>query len=74
MILSGEALRLINNKRVRLHLAFALNCTEQTIIRYINTNDDTLTKAAALEVIRKETGMSDSEILRELNSAEVEQK
>jgi hypothetical protein len=44
-------------------LALALGCSEGSINRYIRENDDNLTKAAALEVIRKETGLTDDEIL-----------
>lgn len=44
-------------------LAKAIATSEPTIYRYINDNDDNLTKAAALEVIREETGLEDSEIL-----------
>ena len=67
--LSKKALRAINRPNIRIDLAQVLNCTERTIIRYISTNDDTLTKAAALEVIRKHTGLKDSEILVRLLKA-----
>lgn len=46
-------------------LATALNTSDKTIYRYIKNNDDNLTKAAALAVIREETGMDDSQILEE---------
>lgn len=39
--------------------------SEPTIYRYINDNDDNLTKAAALRVIREETGLTDDQILEE---------
>lgn len=48
---------------IKLKLALALGCSEGSINRYIRENDDNLTKAAALEVIRKETGLTDDEIL-----------
>lgn len=67
--LSTRVLKLINNTRIRILLAQALLCSEQTIIRYITNNDDTLTKAAAMEVIRKETGLKDKEILVRLLKA-----
>lgn len=44
-------------------LAEAISTSEPTIYRYINNNDDNLTKAAALEIIREETGLTDAEIL-----------
>ena len=44
-------------------LADALSVSEKSIYRYINDNDDNLTKAAALIVIRNTTGMTDAEIL-----------
>lgn len=44
-------------------LASAIAVSEPSIYRYINDNDDNLTKAAALAVIREKTGLTDSEIL-----------
>jgi hypothetical protein len=46
-------------------LAEAIGASDPSIYRYINDNDDNLTKAAALKVIREETGLSDGEILEE---------
>ena len=48
---------------IKSKLALALGCSEGTINRYIRENDDNLTKAAAMQVIRKETGLTDDEIL-----------
>ena len=48
---------------IRLMLALALNCSEATIYRYIRENDDNLTKAAALEVISRITGLKMEDIL-----------
>jgi hypothetical protein len=48
---------------IKSKLALALSCSEGSINRYIRENDDNLTKAAALEVIRKETGLTNEEIL-----------
>lgn len=59
------------NKSIRSKLALALDCTEFTIIRYVNDNSDNLTKAAALKVIKKETGLKESEILTENVVSEV---
>jgi len=36
-----------------------------TIYRYIRTNDDNLTKAVALKIIREATGLSDEQILED---------
>jgi transcriptional antiterminator len=44
-------------------LAEALDVTTNSIYRYISENNDELTKAAALRVIRQETGLEDSQIL-----------
>lgn len=44
-------------------LAEAIDVSEPTIYRYINDNDDNLTKAAALAIIREEIGLSDEQIL-----------
>lgn len=63
MKLTTVALKLINDVPLRLKLAMALSVSEQTIIRYIDTNHENLTKAAAMQVIREETGLSDSNIL-----------
>jgi hypothetical protein len=52
-----------SNKRARARLALALDKSDFTIQRYLASNSDELTKAAALEVIRQETGLDDSEIL-----------
>lgn len=63
MRLTKKALKLINTQRIRLLLALELKCSEMTIRRYIESNHENLTKAASLKVIRKETGLSDKEIL-----------
>ena len=67
MQLSKIALDHINDRRrfnkVLNLLAIALNVSESTARRYVNDNDDNLTKAAALNVIRQETGLTDEEIL-----------
>jgi hypothetical protein len=48
---------------IKLKLALALNCSEGSINRYIRENSDNLTKAAAMIVIREETGLTSDEIL-----------
>ena len=63
MKLSQKALKAINNPATRRRLMDVLDCTEFTIARYIQKNSDNLTKAAAMQVIREVTGLSDSDIL-----------
>lgn len=68
MNLKESALKAINTQRTRLSLALALNVTEQTIIRYITNNDDSLTKAAALKVIKEQTGLSEDELFETIEA------
>lgn len=64
MRLTDKAIQEIrSNKRLRNRLAFDLDKSAMTIMRWVAANDDNLTKAAALQVIREETGFSDEEIL-----------
>lgn len=67
MKLTQKALQAIHNPAVRRELTVALKCTDQTIIRYINRNEDNgdLTKAAALKVIREVTDLKEEDILEE---------
>lgn len=66
MRLSNKALELIRgNVRTKNLLALTLDCSVFTIGRYLDSNNDNLTKAAALKIIREETGLADSEILEE---------
>lgn len=44
-------------------LAEAIGVTETTMVRYLKENDDNLTKAAALDIIRELTGLQDDQIL-----------
>jgi len=67
MKLSQKALKAINNPITRRRLMDVLDCTEFTIARYIQKNSDNLTKAAAMQVIREVTGLSDQEILEQGN-------
>jgi transcriptional regulator with XRE-family HTH domain len=46
-------------------LAEAIGVSEVTMSRYLRDNDDNLTKAAALAIIRELTGLTDDEILIE---------
>lgn len=65
MKLTERALKAINTPGIRIKLAAGLECTEGTIIRYIGNNDDNLTKAVALKIIKQETGLSEHQILKE---------
>jgi hypothetical protein len=63
MKLKKEILLAINTPQTRRLLMDALYCTEFTISRYIQKSSDNLTKAAAMQVIRQVTGLTDAEIL-----------
>ena len=63
MKLSQKALLAINNPRLRVLIAAGLGVTEQSVIKYIKRNDDNLTKAAALQVIKENTDLKEEEIL-----------
>lgn len=67
MILTEQALRLINVQNIRLLLAIELGYTEAWIITLIDKNkrNSPLTTASALKVIKQETGLSEEEILEE---------
>lgn len=53
------------NSRLKSRLALELDCSIYTLARWIKENqpNNDLTKAIALDVIREETGLLDSEIL-----------
>lgn len=51
-------------------LAAVLGVNDKTIYRYINDNDDNLTKAASIQFIKQETGLPESAILEELEVGE----
>lgn len=65
MRLTDIALQAIkdHSPAIKSKLALALNCSEGSINKYLRDNSDNLTKAAALQVIRQETGLSDQQIL-----------
>lgn len=63
MKITQKALSQITDPITRAKLAIALRVSDQTIQRYIKSNNDELTKAAALAVIREKTGLCDSDIL-----------
>jgi 4-hydroxy-3-methylbut-2-en-1-yl diphosphate synthase IspG/GcpE len=69
MRIKNQVLDLINTLPMRMRIGVALGKSEQQVKRYIDQNSDDLTKAAAMEVIRKFTGLGDNEIL-ESNTVE----
>lgn len=68
MRITKNALAKISDPSIRMKIALALKVSDQTVCRYIKDNDDELTKAAALIVIRKETGLKDDQILEEVDA------
>lgn len=60
------ALRGSQEAREAIRLVTGVN--KATVWRWINDNDDNLTKAAVLKVIREELGLSDEEILDDPDS------
>lgn len=59
----GAILAIRGGKGIKRKIAEALGVSEPTIFRWLADNDDSLTKSAALKVIREETGLSDDQIL-----------
>lgn len=55
------------NKDLRRRIKQALDISEPTLYRLMTENDDDLTKAAALKVIREDLNLTDAEILEEIN-------
>lgn len=54
------------NKDLRRRIKQALDISEPTLYRLMTENDDDLTKAAALKVIREDLNLTDAEILEEI--------
>lgn len=67
MKLSKKAIKGIKNQACRLKLALAMGFSEQWITKVIDANKQNgpLTTIKAMQVIREETGLTDSEILEE---------
>lgn len=63
MKLTQLALDKIKDKSLYPHLAIALKVSQSSIYRYVANNDDNLTKAAAVEVLKKDGGLTEEEIL-----------
>lgn len=74
MKLTQKAIELVKDQKIRAQLILALKVTDQTIMRWIKDNQDngTLTTMAAMDVIRRNTGLGDSEILEEAIEPEAE--
>lgn len=64
MTITKKALDAIMEPKVRMKIALQMNCSDVTVQRWIRNNDDCLTKAAVLTVIKQETGLEESEILQ----------
>lgn len=67
MKLTQHTISKIKDPAVRRELTITLRCTDQTITRYINKNEDNgpLTTVGALNTIKEHTGLTDAEILEE---------
>jgi IS30 family transposase len=52
-------------EEIKDRLMEEMDISPATLYRWLNKNDDNLTKAAALKVIREETGLTDEQILEE---------
>jgi hypothetical protein len=66
MKLSKAAILAIRgSKSIKRQLMEAFEVSEPTVFRWLAANDDNLTKAAALKIIREETGLTDKQILTE---------
>jgi hypothetical protein len=65
MKLTARALSKVNTPAVRRELSGTLNCTEQTIIRYIHKNEENgpLTTIVVLNTIKSMTELSYEDIL-----------
>lgn len=65
MKLKKKALAAINTPKIRSTLALGLGHTEQWIIQLMKKNDSngTLTTMAAIDIIKRETKLSEQDIL-----------
>lgn len=62
-IKAKEALKSREGVRVRNIIALALNKSVATVQRWIESDDDNLTKVVVLDIIKKETGLTEDQIL-----------
>lgn len=58
-----------SDKSVKQRIADEIGVTLASVYRFIQDNDDSLTKAAALKIIREITGLEDSQLLEETVTA-----
>jgi hypothetical protein len=66
MKLSQIALqKILDSKSLPKKLQAVLDVSRVTMWKYLKDNDENLTKAAVIKILREETGLSDSEILEE---------
>lgn len=63
--------RITDSKSLPKKLRATLGITRQTMAKYLKENNDFLTKASAIKIIREETGLTDDQILEE-STADVE--
>ena len=64
MQLSESAIQAIKkNPRIYTILALEFERTEQTVRRWVDVNDEMLTTVRAIEVLKKETGLKNRELL-----------
>jgi transposase len=52
--------------KMRNRIAELEKVTPQTINRWVRDNDDMLTKAATLSILREETGLTDEQLLEQV--------
>lgn len=66
MGLSKKALKALNeNKKIVRLICIEVDRHETTLEKWIEENDENLTRAGVLKIIREETGLTDEEILME---------
>lgn len=61
--------KISEHKGLRARLCGEMDKSYFTVNRWINDNDDNLTKASALKIIREELGLTDAQILEEVKVA-----
>lgn len=61
------------SKEIKDGIIEALGISQPTMSRYLENNDDNLTKSASLKVIREGLGLTDEEILEEDSHVTVSQ-
>lgn len=70
MKIKANTLALIaGNNQLKARLSSELNKSSFTIHKWITENDEKLTLAASLQIIREELNLTDSDILEQQNQA-----